>query len=223
MVSLNFPLEDEAEKFFQVAMTTMTSRRRRREEKLKQFSISKQTPSMLQMPTFTQPKKSKKKDKKSKKSKLTHDDIGMPAGFVHLSHVGAVVEENFDLSGDPLLMQFLNKAGISKTHLNDRGTREAIKGFIKTNNVTEVIRREQKQIEIDVKASSLQMRQAPPAPVARAPRGISQKPKPKPPERPPLPKLLNASPPGPPPPPPPQIMVSDCKSFFNRFKYDNIP
>ncbi|XP_055903487.1 actin nucleation-promoting factor WASL [Eupeodes corollae] len=164
---------------------------------------------------------------KDKKPKYKKSDISNPTNFVHISHVGWDVNNGFDTHGteeDKKLTNFLNKAGVSENHMNDRGTREFIYEFIQTNKVFEV---EAEKVEepkapepapppIPSRQNQLpqngtSQRSAPPPPPARqppppvpttTPRGKV----PQPPSRlPPVQTIVTApaAPPPPPPPPPP--------------------
>ncbi len=71
-------------------------------------------------------KKDKKKDK-GKKLSLRKEDIGTPTDFRHVQHVGWDPNRGFDLDGvDSNFQAFFEKAGISRSQLEDEGTREFI-------------------------------------------------------------------------------------------------
>lgn len=146
--------------------------------------------------TFVKPKHlSKKKDKKGK-IKFTKDDISSPSGFKHVSHIGSSLNDGFDLTNDPQLQPFLEKAGISENQLNDRHTLKFITSFVQSHNVKQIISGEN-----HTKAAPPTPRMAPlsPRPIRPAPSC--------PPKRslPPLPESSSGG--AAPPPPPPPMMV----------------
>lgn len=182
---------------------------------------------------------------KSKKAqgnrKLTKADIGTPSNFKHVTHVGWNAKSGFDLSGeDESLRPFLQKAGISENQLKDQRTRDFIYSFIETNNVEELMRKEQhtksaappvpnrpaqKDVPHEVKNIHGEKRIAParPPPLPQKDYSPSEKKamremnKQQPPPPPPLPmttppvrKQITAN--APQPPPPPMMVIFKC--FF---------
>jgi len=71
---------------------------------------------------------SKKKGKdKGKKPLLRKEDIGKPMDFRHVQHVGWDPDRGFDLDGvDSRMLGFFEKAGVSRSQLEDDTTREFI-------------------------------------------------------------------------------------------------
>ncbi|KAJ1525200.1 hypothetical protein ONE63_010032 [Megalurothrips usitatus] len=145
----------------------------------------------------------KDKRRQAEKKKFTKADIGSPQDFRHVSHVGWNPNTGFDFDeGDCALKEFLAKAGVSESQLQDKNTRDFIYGFINDNG------------GIDRVKSEVQVPDVPPPPVpARsAPTNASIRtapPPPPPPSRtqlpPPLPPSqapVAVSTPRPPPPPP---------------------
>ncbi|XP_055849589.1 actin nucleation-promoting factor WASL isoform X2 [Episyrphus balteatus] len=171
---------------------------------------------------------------KDKKRKYNKSDISNPTNFVHISHVGWDVNNGFDTHGteeDKKLTNFLNKAGVSENHMNDRDTRDFIYEFIQTNNVLASVNSEENIDEPkapepapppipsrqhQLPQNGTTQRSAPPPPPARqppppvpttTPRGKV----PQPPSRlPPVQTIVTApaAPPPPPPPPPPVAVVA---------------
>lgn len=68
----------------------------------------------------------KNKDK-GKKPLLKKEDIGKPMDFRHVQHVGWDPDRGFDLDGvDSRMLGFFEKAGVSRSQLEDARTREFI-------------------------------------------------------------------------------------------------
>lgn len=170
---------------------------------------------------------------KDKKRKYNKSDISNPTNFVHISHVGWDVNNGFDTHGteeDKKLTNFLNKAGVSENHMNDRDTRDFIYEFIQTNNVLASVNSENvEELKSPEPAPppvpSRQppllphngtQRSAPPPPPARqppppVPTTTPRAKVPQPPSRlPPVQTTVTApaAPPPPPPPPPPIAVVA---------------
>lgn len=88
-----------------------------------------------------------RRDKKKPNRKLTKADISNPTGFKHVVHVGWNDSKGFDLNTEDVnsLDSFLKKAGVSEQQLSDRETRNYIYGFIKSQNVLDVVKSEKQQ------------------------------------------------------------------------------
>lgn len=171
---------------------------------------------------------------KDKKRKYNKSDISNPTNFVHVSHVGWDVNNGFDTHGteeDKKLTNFLNKAGVSENHMNDRDTRDFIYDFIQANNVLASVNSEENVEELkspepapppipsrqhQLPQNGTTQRSAPPPPPARqppppVPTTTPRAKIPQPPSRlPPVQTTVTApaAPPPPPPPPPPIAVVA---------------
>jgi hypothetical protein len=90
-----------------------------------------------------QQKSALKTKKKEKKKKLTKADIGKPSSFQHVTHLGWSAGKGFDYNGeDESLRPFLQRAGVTETHLKNRETRKIIYDFIESNNVEAIVKNE---------------------------------------------------------------------------------
>lgn len=149
--------------------------------------------------------KGKDKRRREGKKKISKADIGHPQDFKHVSHVGWNPNTGFDIEGgddgiDPTLKEFLDKAGVSETQMQDKNTREFIYDFIKNHGGIDRVKN-----EVQVTAVP-----PPPVPARNAPTNSSIRtapPPPPPPSRtqpppPPPPSQASVPAPGPPPPPP---------------------
>ncbi|XP_026286639.1 actin nucleation-promoting factor WASL isoform X1 [Frankliniella occidentalis] len=147
----------------------------------------------------------KDKRRREGKKKISKADIGHPQDFKHVSHVGWNPNTGFDIEGgddgiDPTLKEFLDKAGVSETQMQDKNTREFIYDFIKNHGGIDRVKN-----EVQVTAVP-----PPPVPARNAPTNSSIRtapPPPPPPSRtqpppPPPPSQASVPAPGPPPPPP---------------------
>ena len=77
--------------------------------------------------TVKNPGSKKKSKDKGKKPTLRKEDIGKPMDFRHVQHVGWDPDRGFDLDGvDSRMLGFFEKAGVSRSQLEDATTREFI-------------------------------------------------------------------------------------------------
>lgn len=155
IAGLNFASENEALTMKNVIMEKIAIKKQRREERKSRSSL--QCKSTIQ--PISDPRKppynnnsnstdiynaplnnmqnvprSGRNKKKQPGTRITKDDIGLPANFVHISHVGWDPNKGFDINvEDPALKKFFNKAGVSDRQLEDKETRDFIYDFIYTH------------------------------------------------------------------------------------------
>ncbi|KAK3921305.1 Wiskott-Aldrich syndrome protein [Frankliniella fusca] len=219
VTGFNFADEREANAM-SAALKEKAARKRIRQEKKRQperqaaqmthtrdhlsspHSLSTPTLSNGSSTTSTHHRTAKGKVKRSRegKKKLSKADIGHPQDFKHVSHVGWNPNTGFDIEDrddglDPTLKQFLEKAGVSETQMQDKNTRDFIYDFIKNHGGIDRVKNE-------VQVTSVP---PPPVPARNAPTNSSIRSAPPPPPPPSRTQL-------PPPPPPSQASVAASAS-----------
>ncbi|RVE52068.1 hypothetical protein evm_003346, partial [Chilo suppressalis] len=240
MTAFNFASEDEARVLRNILIEKIELRKQRREERRQRSMLAaransaassvESAPPVLRhngAPALQPPAPQlagsgyslKSSGKKKPTRKLTKADIGTPQDFKHVSHVGWNADKGFDVSNLPeeAMMTFFSKAGVSKSQLQDRDTRQFIYEFINQNGGYDAVK-EELHTERPVKAVTVERQLAPPvpsrspapphppAPPSRAPPPPPARAVPPPPRNPPPPRPHQpptSAPPSVPPPPPP--------------------
>ncbi|KXJ29811.1 neural Wiskott-Aldrich syndrome protein [Exaiptasia diaphana] len=234
-VGLNFASEEEATTFKQPILSLLrrneAKKRKREEERKNQKNKQIQTPGPQKFDSGDNVDgKRPQAVVRKKKRKITKEDIGEPADFKHIEHIGWNPEAGFSLNvdmQDEKWKTLLNEIGVTKQQLSQKSTREFIYDFVQKkggiDEVTKKIRQEMRPQGPPPPPPSRGSSQPPDrsAPPPPPPRGSV--PPPPPPARagtlpPPLPSRGAGPPPiprgtlpmggalPPPPPPPPRAM-----------------
>lgn len=242
MIALNFAADEEASDFYRTAIQQVSNRTKRRLNQQNQngngqmeFDVQMRSngpKAFIPQPTPSENGRIRKKPTR----KLTKADISMPTNFEHIAHIGWE-GKNLSNRETVVLSEFLKKAGVSESQMNNRETRQYIYDFIDTNKILDSAQSNVRNYSLNnkpkinfflkIQNANMNQRSAPPPPPSNPPssRALHRSPQsnknnhrvntvPRPPTQ------INSIPSGaaippPPPPPPPMPMVSNVVPNIN--------